>query len=61
MIQVAKAGVLILIADETKDVVKNHSQKSPFTRAYFKDAATNFSPRDWIPPAKRFGRVKAIF
>jgi ubiquinone/menaquinone biosynthesis C-methylase UbiE len=53
MTRVAKAGALILIADETKDVVKNNYQKSPFTRAYFKDAATNFSPRDWVPPGIR--------
>jgi ubiquinone/menaquinone biosynthesis C-methylase UbiE len=50
MLRVAKAGVIILIADETKDVVKNNYQRNPFTRAYFKDASTNFSPRDWVPP-----------
>ena len=50
MIRVAKAGSLILIADETKDVVEKNYQKSPLTRAYFKDAPTNFSPRTWVPP-----------
>jgi len=49
MLRVAKAGALILIADETKDVVKDY-QRNPFTRANFKDASTNFSPRDWVPP-----------
>ena len=53
MIRVAKAGALILIADETKDVVEKNYQKSPFTRAYFKDAPTNFSPRDWVPAGVR--------
>jgi len=53
MVRVAKVGALILIADETKDVVKNNYQKSPFTRAYFKDADTSFSPRDWVPPDVR--------
>ena len=53
MTRVAKAGALILIADETKDVVEKNYQKSPFTRAYFKDAPTNFSPRDWVPPGVR--------
>jgi ubiquinone/menaquinone biosynthesis C-methylase UbiE len=53
MVRVAKAGALILIADETKDVVEKNYQKSPFTRAYFKDAPTNFRPRDWVPPDVR--------
>jgi|ERR1039458_1570497 ubiquinone/menaquinone biosynthesis C-methylase UbiE len=50
MLRVAKAGAFILIADETKDVVKNNYQRNPFTRSYYKDASTNFSPRDWVPP-----------
>lgn len=53
MIRVARPGSLILIADETKDVVKNSYQKSPFTRAYFKNSPMNFSPRDWVPPGVR--------
>jgi ubiquinone/menaquinone biosynthesis C-methylase UbiE len=53
MIRVAKAGALILIADETKVVVEKNYQKSPLTRAYFKDAPTNFNPRDWVPPDVR--------
>jgi hypothetical protein len=31
-------------------VVEKNYQRSPFTRAYFKDAPTDFSPRDWVPP-----------
>jgi ubiquinone/menaquinone biosynthesis C-methylase UbiE len=50
MLRVAKVGALILIADETKDVVTKNYQRSPFTRSYFKDAPTDFRPRDWIPP-----------
>jgi ubiquinone/menaquinone biosynthesis C-methylase UbiE len=50
MVRVARAGALILIADETKVVVEKNYQRSPFTRAYFKDAPTDFSPRDWVPP-----------
>ena len=53
MVRVAKAGALILIADETKDVVEKNYKKSPFTRSYFKDAPNNFSPRDWIPTGIR--------
>ena len=53
MIRVAKAGSLILIADETKDVVEHNYQRNPLTRAYFKNTPTNFSPRDWIPPGVR--------
>jgi ubiquinone/menaquinone biosynthesis C-methylase UbiE/uncharacterized protein YbaR (Trm112 family) len=49
MLRVAKPGAMILIADETKDVVKKNYQRSPLTRHYFKDAPTNFSPRDWVP------------
>ncbi len=49
MLRVAKPGALILIADETKDVVTKNYQRRPFLRAYFKDAATDFNPRSWIP------------
>ena len=50
MVRVAKAGAFILIADETKIVVKKNYQRSPLTRSYFKDAPLDFSPRDWSPP-----------
>jgi ubiquinone/menaquinone biosynthesis C-methylase UbiE len=49
MLRVAQPGALILIADETKEVVTKNYQRSPFTRAYFKDAATDFNPRAWVP------------
>ena len=49
MLRVAKAGAIMLIADETKEVVEKNYQRSPFTRSYFKDASTNFTPRDWVP------------
>src|ERR1017187_2542021 len=50
MVRVAKPGALILIADETKDVVRKSYQRSPFTRSYFKDAPVDFAPREWVPP-----------
>ena len=49
MLRVAKPGAIILIADETKEVVEKNYQRSPLTRSYFKDASTNFMPRDWVP------------
>jgi ubiquinone/menaquinone biosynthesis C-methylase UbiE len=49
MQRVAKPGAIILVADETEKVVTKNYQRSPFTRAYFKDAATDFKPRSWIP------------
>ena len=49
MIRVAKPGVRILIADETKGVVKLQYQNSPFTRSTYKDMPTDFDPRTWIP------------
>jgi len=49
MIRVAKPGVRIVIADETKGTVKSQYQKLPFTRSIYKDMPTDFDPRDWIP------------
>ena len=49
MVRVAKPGALILIADETKDVVTSNYQRNPLTRSYFKDAPADFRPRDWVP------------
>jgi ubiquinone/menaquinone biosynthesis C-methylase UbiE len=54
MIRVAKPGVRIMIADETKGVVKSQYQKyNPFTRSTFKDMPTEFDPRDWVPAGIR--------
>ncbi len=50
MVRVAKPGALILIGDETKDVVTSNYQRNPLTRSYFKDAPTDFRPREWVPP-----------
>lgn len=50
MIRVARPGAMILIADETKDVVKGQYQKNPLTRPYCKDMPSEFDPRDWVPP-----------
>jgi ubiquinone/menaquinone biosynthesis C-methylase UbiE len=52
MLRVARPGALILIADETKDVVKKLYQNNPLTQPYCKDMPTNFDPRDWVPPAR---------
>ena len=49
MQRVAKPGALILVSDETKEVVTGNYRRSPFTRPYFKDAPTDFNPRSWIP------------
>jgi ubiquinone/menaquinone biosynthesis C-methylase UbiE len=49
MIRVAKPGARIVIADETKGVIKSQYQKIPFTRSTYKDMPTEFDPRDWIP------------
>lgn len=49
MLRVAKGGALILIADETKDVVTKNYQRIPLTRGYFKDAPVDFRPREWVP------------
>jgi ubiquinone/menaquinone biosynthesis C-methylase UbiE len=49
MLRVAKPGVPIVIADETKKVVTKNYQRNPLSRAYFKDAATDFNPQSWIP------------
>lgn len=49
MQRVARPGAQILVVDETKEVVRGNYRRNPFTRAYFKDAATDFSPRSWIP------------
>jgi ubiquinone/menaquinone biosynthesis C-methylase UbiE len=49
MLRVAKPGARILVADETKKIVTKSYQRSLFTRAYFKDAKTDFDPRSWVP------------
>jgi ubiquinone/menaquinone biosynthesis C-methylase UbiE len=61
MVRVAKAGALILIADETKDVVKKNYQRNPLTRSYFKDAPTDFRPRDWVPAGVSDPRYEEIW
>jgi ubiquinone/menaquinone biosynthesis C-methylase UbiE len=61
MVRVAKAGALILIADETKDVVKKNYQRNPLTRSYFKDARTDFCPRDWVPAGVSDPRYEEIW
>jgi ubiquinone/menaquinone biosynthesis C-methylase UbiE len=50
MARVARPGALVLIADESPRVVKDHYQKrNPFTRAATRGIATDFDPRDWVP------------
>jgi ubiquinone/menaquinone biosynthesis C-methylase UbiE len=53
MVRVAKPGVRIMIADETKGVVKSQYKKSPFTRSTFRNMPTDFDPRDWVPAGIR--------
>jgi len=50
MLRVAKPGAMILVSDETKQVVTGSYQKNLLTRAYFKGASTAFNPREWVPP-----------
>ena len=49
MLRVAKPGAALLVSDETKKIVTKSYQRSIFTRAYFKDAKTDFDPRSWVP------------
>jgi ubiquinone/menaquinone biosynthesis C-methylase UbiE len=50
MARVAKPGALVLYADESQDVVREHYQKwNPFTRAATRGARADFDPRDWVP------------
>lgn len=50
MVRVAKPGVCIVIADETKGVVKSQYQKyNPFTRSTYRGMPTEFDPRNWVP------------
>jgi ubiquinone/menaquinone biosynthesis C-methylase UbiE len=50
MARVAKPGALVLFADESKEVVKDHYQRqNPFTRSATKGISTDFDPRKWVP------------
>jgi ubiquinone/menaquinone biosynthesis C-methylase UbiE len=49
MLRVAKPGATLLVCDETRKIVTGSYQRNIFTRAYFKDARTDFDPRSWIP------------
>jgi len=49
MVRVARPGARILIVDETRDVIKRQYQRNPLTRAYCKDASTDFHPQSWVP------------
>jgi len=49
MVRVAKPGALIVLADETGEVVRSSYKRSPLTRSYFKGEAEDFSPRSWVP------------
>ncbi|HVM63170.1 MAG TPA: methyltransferase domain-containing protein [Verrucomicrobiae bacterium] len=49
MVRVARPGALIMVVDETKDVIKRQYQRNPLTRAYCEDASTDFHPRNWVP------------
>jgi ubiquinone/menaquinone biosynthesis C-methylase UbiE/uncharacterized protein YbaR (Trm112 family) len=50
MVRVGKPGAFVLIADESKEVVKEHYQKkNPLTRAACRGISADFDPRTWIP------------
>ncbi len=50
MLRVARPGARVLIADETKQVVKTQYQKyNPFTRASCQGIPTDFDPKRWVP------------
>jgi ubiquinone/menaquinone biosynthesis C-methylase UbiE len=61
MVRVAKGGALILIGDETKDVVVGNYQKNPLTRSYFKDAPVDFRPREWVPEGVGEARYEEVW
>lgn len=61
MVRVVKSGAQILIADETKKVVRENYRRSPFTRAYFRDTSDNFNPREWVPPDVADAAYEEIF
>ena len=61
MQRVARPGAIVLVSDETKKVVTGNYKRSPFTRAYFKDAATDFNPRSWIPDGAVDARYEEVF
>lgn len=49
MARVAKPGTLIVIADETGNVVRNSYKRNPLTRSYFRGEQEQFSPKEWVP------------
>lgn len=50
MTRVARPGSLILIADESKDVItEDYQRKNPLTRGATKGMSINFNPLDWVP------------
>jgi ubiquinone/menaquinone biosynthesis C-methylase UbiE len=54
MVRVARPGALILIADESPRVVRDHYQRrNPFTRAATRGISTDLDPREWVPPDVR--------
>ena len=50
MVRVARPGSLILIADESKDVIiHDYQQKNPLTRSATKGMSAEVDPIEWIP------------
>jgi ubiquinone/menaquinone biosynthesis C-methylase UbiE len=50
MARVARPGALVLYADESQKVIREHYQKwNPFTRAVTRGAAPDFDPSAWVP------------
>jgi hypothetical protein len=50
MVRAARPGALILVADESPGVVRDHYQaRNPFTRAATRGIATDLDLRAWVP------------
>jgi ubiquinone/menaquinone biosynthesis C-methylase UbiE len=49
MVRVTKPGSLIVISDETKDVVEKFYRRMPIAGREFDHAPTDFQPVTWVP------------
>ena len=50
MVRVARPGSLVLIADESKEVItRDYQQRNPLTRGATQGMSADFNPMDWVP------------